>query len=666
MAYRTRGIRKTLPKVAAIVTLLAAAGPAAAQTVTIDTSNAGRRQTIDGFGTCLSGDSGQQSWFQSLYFDDLRASMLRIDITPVFKAPVSDFTYNSPWFHNSPALPGPDGNNVRTYTNATDYKKQWAGRSAPIAVMTADIDKNVALFDYDLVKTHGVMAALGLSKQGNLGDFKLFASMWSPAPWVKLSSGNTYKGSSGILPKDGTPWPFIWGGNFAGGKLDVSGTPRAEFDDGTGPTSALTQWARGLAAYLRGFQDTYKVKFYAISIQNELNFEEYYNSMTYPQAPAYITALKAARAELDKYPDLAPIRIMGPEDLMGGDGYSMWQFGGGNAVTHKNLQYLAEIAKDPDAAKAISYFCIHGYDNNGVSSAGASPQSWEYWVNGWQKAPAAGLPDDVKGISAYQKKSWMTETSGEAVDWLSPANGFPGEGAFSIALKIHQALTTGQESGWAYWQLADGKPTAAETLTDQMTAANSPKYNAVKHYFHDIRPNAVRVEATVAGASSLFASAFLHDADGTLTVVLVNADPQAVSASLEVPSAPSGITSFDAHSSSADSYWQASMIDASGGKAAVSVPGYGVVTLVGHGVPAPMPDGGSGGPGSGAGGGASGSGGGGSGSNSGGKSGCGCWVGGGSDEGAWAMGALAAAAILCARRRSGSRGADIASRAQGG
>lgn len=58
----------------------------------------GRRQTIDGFGTCLSGTDGSQSWFQQLYYDDMKASMLRIDITPQFISPYSDFTYNSPWW----------------------------------------------------------------------------------------------------------------------------------------------------------------------------------------------------------------------------------------------------------------------------------------------------------------------------------------------------------------------------------------------------------------------------------------------------------------------------------------------------------------------------------------------------------------------------------------
>jgi len=94
-----------------------------------------------------------------------------------------------------------------------------------------------------------------------LGDFKLFGSHWSPAPWLKVSSGNKYSGSGFGMPANGTPWPFIWLGNFAGGRLDVSGAPLADFDDsalgGAGPTSALTQFARCAAAYVRGFQRAY-------------------------------------------------------------------------------------------------------------------------------------------------------------------------------------------------------------------------------------------------------------------------------------------------------------------------------------------------------------------------------------------------------------------------
>jgi O-glycosyl hydrolase len=559
------------------VALLGAA--ARAQTVTVDGSAAGRRQTIDGFGTCLSGTEAQSAWWQELFYDDLGASILRVDITPRFRSPYSDHVYNSPWFGNSPALPGPEGNNVRTYTGPADYSRTFAGQSAPIAVMGSDIEKNLLLFDFaeDGPKTAGAAAQAGLARRGQLGDFKLVASMWSPAPWVKVTSGATYGGGDSPLPPAGVAWPFIWGGNFAGGKLDVSGQALAVFDDGTGPTSALTQFARGLAAYLRGFQRTFGVSFHAVSIQNELTFEEFYSSCTYPQSSAYATALKAARAELDKYDDLRGIVIMGPEDLLGGDAYALWQYGGGADVTHKNLQFLQTVGADADAARALGFFNVHGYAPDGVSSAGVDPVSWDRWQNGWGPSPAAGIPANVKGFAGYGKKSWMTETSGESDVWLAPASGFPGNGAWSIALKIHQALTTGGESAWIYWQLSDGSAVSAQTLTDAAMRAQSPKYVAAKHFFKLIRPGAVRLQTAVAGATDLAASAYLDERGGpTLTVVLVSQSAAARTVSL---AAPAGYSAFTGFASSAAALWQPVSATLQGAAVPVPVPGWGVVTV---------------------------------------------------------------------------------------
>jgi len=558
-----------------------------AQTITIDAAASSRHQIIDGFGTCLSGNEGQQSWWRSLYFDDLQSSMLRVDLTPTFKSPYSDFTYNSPWYHNNPPLPGPETNNVRTYTSPTNYSRLFAGRTAPIAVMGPDINFNTNYFNLaaGMPGVAGPLAQLGDSRRGQLGDFKLFGSHWSPAPWVKVTSGNSISGQSGNLPVNGTPWPFIWGGNFSGGKLDTSGTPLAVFDDssvgGSGPTSALTQFVRCTTAYLRGFQNAYHVRFYSISIQNELNFEEFYNSCTYPLSSGYITALKAVRAELDKYPDLAGIKLMGPEDLLGGDAYGMWQFGGGTTAIHKNLQYLQNIAADPIAAAAESFFCIHGYASDGVSAANATPTSWLWWANGWTSSPAAGIPPNVQGFTAYGKKSWMTETSGENPAWLSPASGFPSGGAWSLALRIQQALVFGQQNAWAYWQLTDGTSVGAQTLTDSGRLTNSAKYVAAKHFFRYIRPNSIRVDANLAGSTNLIASAFLHETNRSLTAILINSTSNALQATITLTNLPFSLSTFRTYTSSDTNYWRSGSSQVTNSTASVNVPGYGVITLYG-------------------------------------------------------------------------------------
>ncbi len=555
----------------------------AAQTITVDTSPAGQRQRMDGFGTCLSGSEAVQTWWQNLYFGDLQASMLRMDLSPAFKAPYSNNSYNSPGY----GVPGPNGNYVRTYTNATTYTNLFAGFQAPIAVMGPNIDSNITYFDFTTggPQVAGLVAQAGKSLINSLGDFKLFGSHWSPAPWLKIASGNVYNAGGANLPANGTPFPFIWLGNYSGGVLDTSGTPRPEFDDsalgGTGPTSALTQFARCTAAYLRGFQNTYGVPFYAISIQNELDFEEFYNSCLYPLPPGYLAAIKAVRAELNKYPDLAGIKIMGPEDVLGGDPYGMWQYGSGSTATAKNLQFLQAVGADTNAAAAESFFCIHGYASDGVQAAGATPTQWNWWANGWGTSPAAGIPANVAGFAHYGKKSWMTETSGEDPAWLSPATGFPGSGAWSIALRIQQALTAGQESAWAYWQLTDGSPVGAETLTDQATGTNSAKYVAVKHFFRYIRPNSICVNATVSGSTALTASAFWQVTNGTMTVVVINASNSPVQAVINSPPKPAGITSWQTFTSSNGSYWQTSTNPISNGSASINIPAYGVVTLYG-------------------------------------------------------------------------------------
>ena len=565
---------------------------AGAQTVTVDSAT--RYQTIDGFGTCLSGTEAKQSWWQQLYFDDLQASMVRMDLTPAFTSTYSAESYCSPWFGQAAPLNldtatsgnnGPDGTRTRRYTGAADYSTSFGGCSAPIAVMGPNIDQNVALFDFTQQAVPGLVAQLGTAAAGQLGGFKLYGSMWSPAPWVKMTSGNTIAAEAWPGP-GAVPWPFIWGGNFAGGILDVSGTALSQFNDGTANTSALTQFARGLAAFLRGFQNTYDVQFYAISIQNELDFEEFYNSAKYPLAASYVAALDAARAELDQYSDLASIKIIGPEDVIGDDAYALWQYGSGATENDKNLKFVQAVEADATAKTALDGFAIHGYGADGVASAGANPQGWDWWANGWTASPAAGIPANVAGFSSFGLESWMTETSGEDVEWLASSTGdggFPDQGAFSVAVELYDALSTGQESAWLYWQLTDGTPSTdsdVQNLTDATQLGTSPKYNAVKHFFRFIRPGAQRVEATVSGGGSVLASAFVLDAAQSLTVVLINEAPSATTVAVTLPATPL-LTALDAYTSSNGSYWQSSTVGVTATAVSVPVPAYGVVTLYG-------------------------------------------------------------------------------------
>ena len=96
----------------------------------------------------------------------------------------------------------------------------------------------------------------------------------------------------------------------------------------------------------------------------------------YKTAAAYIKVLKAVRKELDGHPDLREIRIMGPEDLIGG-GWSMWNTGGGADQAERGLRIINELAKDPTALAALSFFNVHGYGRDGVIAGGANSTQWD-------------------------------------------------------------------------------------------------------------------------------------------------------------------------------------------------------------------------------------------------------------------------------------------------
>ena len=205
-------------------------------------------------------------------------------------------------------------------------------------------------------------------------------------------------------------------------------------------------------------------------------------------------------------------------------------------------------------------------------------------------SPASGIPANVKGFAAFNKPSWMTETSGEKPEWLasSTSGGFPDSGGFSIALKIHQALTTGSESAWLYWQMTDGNASDdshVETLTDATQLANDGKYVAAKHYFKFIRPGAQRVAASVTGSTSVLASAFVKDATAQLTVVLVNEGASSATVGLSFVSPPAGLGAFATYTSSSGKLWQSGTASLASGALSVTVPGYGVTTLTATGTP---------------------------------------------------------------------------------
>jgi O-glycosyl hydrolase len=385
-----------------------------------------------------------------------------------------------------------------------------------------DLQSNVNLFNFmgNYPQTNwGVFAGQAVAAKQD--QMKLIASIWSPPPWMKTT--NNQNGGFLIQTPDN-----------------------------------LTQFARYVAAYVKGFQQSYGVPLYGVSIQNELRFWEPYPSTVYSPSD-YVNALKAVGAEFAR--DGITTKLIGPEDV-GVDG---------GDITAAQMSYINAIKADPVANSYLGTYIIHGYSGNGVSP-GSSQANWaDYWSK----------------ISADGKESWMTETSGEQTPWVSfDSTGHP-NGALSVALNMHQALAYGNVNAYVYWQMNDGKNETQNTLEGGFDTT-SLKYNAAKHYMKFIRPGAVRVGASPDTVTGISVDAFVEP-DNSLTIELINASAFATQTTISIPGA--NYSSFIEYLTTATQPWSViTGLTVSNGAVTLNIPGNSVITLQSDAVAAQVPE----------------------------------------------------------------------------
>lgn len=408
-------------------------------------------------------------------------------------------------------------------------------------VLGSNLQTNISLFDFSAqgVANFGHMANASLTKR--IDSFKLIGSLWTPPHWMKGTEVNPVTGTFT------TAQPAIIDGNSCGGSLiDTPGN--------------LEQFGRYVAAYVKGFEQRYGVPFYAISIQNELAFRQSYNSCVYsPQL--YVKALKAVSNAFDLYG--ITTRIQGPEDVGVGDVADP-------AILKRQFNYINAVRADPEAMADLDIYSIHGYANDGVTS-NRSPEMWrQYWLG----RPAGQYPaPNWTGISGDGKKSWMTETSGgNSHNWTN---------AFRIAANLQDAITQSNVSAWLYWQTVDETPPPNPATLTHGTDTTDPKYNAAKHFFRYIRPGAFRVDASPSNPTGVYASAFVHDHQRTMTVVLINDGSSQETVNLSLPGSNVNFFNIARRSSAAETWMNIGPVNVVSGVASVTMPADSVITLQG-------------------------------------------------------------------------------------
>jgi O-glycosyl hydrolase len=508
-----------------------------------------------------------------------------------------------------------------TYLNTADTPTLQAWKALGLTIMRMDMPKevletsptdeatriplspnlqaNVALMNFATPE----VAASGATAQwlkSNVPQFKLIADCWSPPHWMKGPTGATQQfvgNPASDSPAFPTPWlsnTYNHWANTPNHFVSTSGASiggRLKTED---PTT-LSEYGRYFAAWVTGFQQTYKVPLANISLQNESGFENPFDSMTLTVNAAgqsdptqYALALKSVRDAFAANNIATPIR--GPHFNIYGSPSVPW------ALT-TTMQMIQGVKSNADATlqNALAIYSCNYYmapDEDSVKTVAA------YWF-GSQSVPNTTFASwiDAPGLFGDKKQNWFVETADGPADWTTGANGTPGDGAITVALNLHNALVQSNASAYLYWQFVDGTgtPSSYGLLGDgqQPDPTASKKYDAFAQFSKFVPPGSVRIDATFASSNasatggnspydtieSLDVSAYRTKTG--ITIVLINATPNAHALNLNLPAYLHVNTLNQYRTSATENLAQLPPIILLRPNPSVTVPPYSVVTLTG-------------------------------------------------------------------------------------
>ncbi|MBD3239584.1 MAG: hypothetical protein GF331_03290 [Chitinivibrionales bacterium] len=261
-------------------------------------------------------------------------------------------------------------------------------------------------------------------------------------------------------------------------------------------TDMYDEFAEYYTAFIKYVKQETGIDVYALSPENEPAWEQWYWSCVYtPEQMRDITKVLGRRLDAEGL----STEIAAAEDL----------------ISNNWGAYFGYTNTDPEARDYLHSIAVHAYEDGVAPSSGSATR--------WGRLADAG--------SLSGKSTWMTETSGYSINnnWLDQDIEF-GKGAFTYACAIYSALRYANLSLWLW--LAPNNPSwgaLQEGMCHHKNKTN--KYYVSKQYYRYIRPGAVRIGAESDDAS-VYALAFEHAGEQTLTVVLLNTSSSTVSATV--------------------------------------------------------------------------------------------------------------------------------------
>jgi O-glycosyl hydrolase len=461
-----------------------------------------------------------------------------------------------------------------------------SGDPTVAVVLEEDIQSNIARmnFAHPRIKVFGDMAVWLKANALEPEQVKIVGSLWTPPHWMKGPTGFEQSHVTAPTGKHPTPWLNEQSkGDSIGGRLLQS-------------PQNLQQFGRYIAAWVKGFEQHYGVPLYAISIQNELSFENPFNSATYELGPngekgqwwQYADALKAVQLAFTRY--AITTRVKGPHMAHLGNKpdypWALWM--------QMNFIQAVKDHDDPELIDFLDFYNSNGY----LGTSEDEVKLWAAYYHGADRV-AADWPDwlDAPGVAGDGKPVWISEAGGESDQWLTE-NGKTG--AIEIALKIHNTMVYANASSYLYWQMFNNADHAGEEALLGKQHVDDPigsrKYTAYRHFSRYIRPGAVRIgayfadnEASSGGAGrydslhSLNVSAYAHERDNSLTIVLINMLRTAESLEIDVSTdAIADIGTYDVYLTTFVRNFEAQQPAAvSDGRLPLMIPAQSVITLHG-------------------------------------------------------------------------------------
>lgn len=351
-------------------------------------------------------------------------------------------------------------------------------------------------------------------------EVKIIGSVWSGPAWMKENNSRT-----------GTRSGYLFDPN-----RDYDHDNRLREDRYMHFAKWVVEWAK--------FMEKQGTPFYAISLQNELMFTQWFESTLY--TPEEYAKIVKITGEMFEREGVKKPLFFGPEDMSQA-----------NYNSERRHKPYIDALMQPDVRKYFDALATHGY------SDGVNTDSEENPVAYWNSVKHLGLP------------YWITEGGTGDHDWPAPVT-------TGIAPRLHVALVDANVSLFTGWQLTSTKDDQSYhdfMNWDQPTG----KTYAAMHFWRHVRPGAVRVENEIARElrKDVLVSSFIHEKRNELVSVLINPTDQEKQVELDWSKAP-GAADWKGYMTSADKQHEAiEDLKQDSGKFLLTLPGYSIVTLVG-------------------------------------------------------------------------------------